>query len=54
MNGSKEKNEINEKEKALEIAMKQIRKDFGEGSIMKLGRKSKYECRGNSYWKYKS
>ena len=30
-------NEINEKEKALEMAMKQIKKDFGEGSIMKLG-----------------
>ena len=26
-----------EKEKALEMAMKQIKKDFGEGSIMKLG-----------------
>ena len=25
---AKEKNEINEKEKALELAMKQIRKDF--------------------------
>ena len=34
---AKEKNEINEKEKALELAMKQIRKDFGDGSIMKLG-----------------
>ncbi len=28
---------IFEKEKALELAMKQIRKDFGDGSIMKLG-----------------
>ena len=34
---AKEKNEINEKEKALELAMKQITKEFGEGSIMKLG-----------------
>ena len=34
---AKEKNEINEKEKALELAMKQIRRDFGDGSIMKLG-----------------
>jgi recombination protein RecA len=33
-----EKNrEVSEKEKALELAMKQIKKDFGEGSIMKLG-----------------
>ena len=29
--------EVSEKEKALELAMKQIKKDFGEGSIMKLG-----------------
>lgn len=34
---AKEKNEVNDKEKALELAMKQIRKDFGDGSIMKLG-----------------
>ena len=27
----------NEKAKALEIAMSQIEKDFGKGSIMKLG-----------------
>ena len=26
-----------EKDKAVELAMKQIKKDFGEGSIMKLG-----------------
>ena len=26
-----------DKSKALETALKQIRKDFGEGSIMKLG-----------------
>ena len=32
-----EKNEVSEKEKALESALKQIKKDFGEGSIMKLG-----------------
>lgn len=32
-----EKNEASEKEKALESALKQIKKDFGEGSIMKLG-----------------
>lgn len=31
------KKETNDKEKALELAMKQIQKDFGEGSIMKLG-----------------
>lgn len=30
-------NEVADKEKALEMAMKQIKKDFGEGSIMKLG-----------------
>ena len=34
---AKGKNEINEKEKALELARKQIRKDFGDGSIMRLG-----------------
>ena len=26
-----------EREKAVELAIKQIRKDFGDGSIMKLG-----------------
>jgi len=31
------KKETNDKDKALELAMKQIQKDFGEGSIMKLG-----------------
>lgn len=31
------KAETNDKSKALETALKQIRKDFGEGSIMKLG-----------------
>lgn len=30
-----------EKSKAIEIALKQIRKDFGEGSIMKLGENQK-------------
>ena len=34
---AKVKKETNDKEKALELAMKQIQKDFGEGSIMKLG-----------------
>ena len=34
---AKGKKESNDKEKALELAMKQIQKDFGEGSIMKLG-----------------
>lgn len=29
--------EISEKKKALEIAMGQIEKDFGKGSVMKLG-----------------
>ncbi len=33
----KEKVETNDKAKALETALKQIRKDFGDGSIMKLG-----------------
>lgn len=31
----------NDKEKALELAIKQIQKDFGEGSIMKLGENTK-------------
>ncbi|TDT69819.1 recombination protein RecA [Hypnocyclicus thermotrophus] len=31
------------KEQALEMAMKQIKKDFGEGSIMKLGENAKME-----------
>lgn len=34
---AKAKKEIADKDKALEVAMKQIQKDFGEGSIMKLG-----------------
>ncbi|WP_320045744.1 recombinase RecA [uncultured Ilyobacter sp.] len=34
---AKTKKEIADKDKALEVAMKQIQKDFGEGSIMKLG-----------------
>ena len=34
---AKAKSGVNEKQKALEMAMKQITKDFGEGSIMKLG-----------------
>ncbi len=34
---AKAKKESNDKDKALELAMKQIQKDFGEGSIMKLG-----------------
>lgn len=34
---STEVKELNEKNKSLELALKQIRKDFGEGSIMKLG-----------------
>ena len=34
---AKAKDEVNDREKALEMAMKQIKKDFGEGSIMKLG-----------------
>jgi len=37
MRMAKVKKETNDKEKALELAMKQIQKDFGEGSIMKLG-----------------
>ena len=31
----------NDKDKALELAIKQIQKDFGEGSIMKLGENTK-------------
>ena len=31
----------NDKDKALELATKQIQKDFGEGSIMKLGENTK-------------
>lgn len=34
---AKMKKETSDKDKALELAMKQIQKDFGEGSIMKLG-----------------
>lgn len=34
---AKAKTEVNDRSKALEMAMKQIKKDFGEGSIMKLG-----------------
>lgn len=34
---AKVKKDTDNKEKALELAMKQIQKDFGEGSIMKLG-----------------
>lgn len=34
---SKNGGEQKDKEKAVELAIKQIRKDFGEGSIMKLG-----------------
>lgn len=34
---AKAKKESADKDKALEVAMKQIQKDFGEGSIMKLG-----------------
>ncbi len=34
---AKAKKEQADKDKALEVAMKQIQKDFGEGSIMKLG-----------------
>ena len=34
-------NSNNDKEKALELAIKQIQKDFGEGSIMKLGENAK-------------
>lgn len=34
---AKKTTDTNDKNKALETALKQIRKDFGEGSIMKLG-----------------
>lgn len=34
-------NTSNDKEKALELAIKQIQKDFGDGSIMKLGENTK-------------
>jgi len=34
---AKVKKDADNKDKALELAMKQIQKDFGEGSIMKLG-----------------
>lgn len=37
----KEEHNKNDKEKALELTMKQIRKEFGEGSIMKLGENQK-------------
>ncbi|MGL5232604.1 MAG: recombinase RecA, partial [Fusobacteriaceae bacterium] len=35
--GKESTKETTEKNKSLELALKQIRKDFGEGSIMKLG-----------------
>ena len=38
-------NENSEKRKALEIAMAQIEKQFGKGSIMKLGEFRGNECR---------
>ncbi len=37
----KEKVKESEKDKAIELAIKQIRKDYGEGSIMKLGERKK-------------
>ena len=38
----------NEKKAALEMAMGQIEKQFGKGSVMKVGRFYSNECRSNS------
>ena len=43
------KNETPDKNKALENAIKQITKDFGEGSIMKLGENSAMNIDAVSY-----
>lgn len=40
---STETKEMSEKSKSLDLALKQIRKDFGEGSIMKLGESTHME-----------
>ncbi len=46
-------NPQSEKLKALQAAMSKIEKDFGKGSIMKLGDEHR-ECGGYSYRKYQS
>ena len=33
--------QLNDKEKIIDLAMKQIQKEYGEGSIMKLGENQK-------------
>ena len=37
----KETKNMTEKDKSLDLAMKQIQKEYGEGSIMKLGENNK-------------
>ena len=36
-----------DKKKALETALQQIEKNFGKGSVMRLGDTPVYECRGH-------
>ena len=43
----------NEKLKALEAAMGQIEKQFGKGSIMKLGEHSSFKFRCYFYWLFR-
>lgn len=45
---AKKNSENNDKEKMLEVALAQIRKEFGEGSIMKLGDNKKMDIRAIS------
>ena len=40
--------QLNEKEKIIDLAMKQIQKEYGEGSIMKLGENQKMNIRSIS------
>ncbi len=45
--------ENTEKRKALEMAMSQIEKQFGKGSVMKLGEFKAMECRSNTNRSFK-
>ena len=40
--------QLNDKEKIIDLAMKQIQKEYGEGSIMKLGENQKMNIRSIS------
>lgn len=40
--------QLNDKEKIIDLAMKQIQKEYGEGSIMKLGENQKMNIKSIS------